>query len=100
MFKKVVVNGHEYIPVLLVIKKRKVRAKGKEYWHYYINVPRWIGEYFEAEYDEDYRAYPVVALLRSASWYHMLNWQEVGPHLAKEKLPKRIREDLEWLGFL
>jgi len=97
--KKVVIEGKEYVPTLFVIKKRKVKARGREYWQYYINVPKEIGEWVESQINTEFNAYPIVALIRPAEWYHILNWDEVGPYL-KERLPQKIKKELQWLGFL
>lgn len=97
--KKVEVLGKEFTPVVLVVKKRKVRVRGKEYWSYYINVPREVGEWIESQVNTEFNAFPILALIRPAKWYHVLNWAEVGEHL-KATLPKKVREELEALGFL
>ena len=97
--KKIKVLGKEFTPVVFVVKKRKVRAKGKEYWSYYIHVPREVGEWIESQVDTEFNAFPILALIMPAKWYHVLNWAEVGEHL-KATLPKKVREELETLGFL
>ncbi len=97
--KKVEALGKEFTPVVLVVKKRRVRSRGREYWSYYINVPREVGEWIESQMNTEFNAYPILALIRPAEWYHLLNWAEVGEHL-KATLPKKIREELEALGFL
>ena len=97
--KKVEVLGKEFTPVVLVVKKRKVRARGREYWSYYINVPREVGEWIESQVNTEFNAFPILALIRPANWYHLINWAEAGDHL-KATLPKKIRKELEALGFL
>jgi len=96
---RIKVMGKEYIPLLLTLRKRRVRVRGKEYVQYYINIPREVGEYFDKEIEEELGALPLIALIRPAEWYHLLNWEEIEEY-ARKKLPKEIREELEALGFL
>ena len=97
--KVVEVLGKEFTPVVFVVKKREVRARGKEYWSYYIHVPREVGEWIESNVNTEFNAFPILALIRPAKWYHLVNWEEAGPYL-KATLPKKIKEELEALGFL
>ena len=95
---RIKVMGKEYIPLLLTLRKRRVRVRGKEYVQYYISVPREVGEYFDKEVEEELGALPLIALIRPAEWYHLLNWEEIEEY-ARKKLPKEIREELEALGL-
>ncbi len=93
------VLGKEFIAKVLVMKKRKVRAKGKEYYQYYINVPKALAEQLEKEANNEFNEIPILALLRVAEWYHLFDWKNVDGYL-KENLPREIRNELEELGFL
>ncbi len=82
-----------------MIPRTRVNVMGKEYVQYYISVPREVGEHFDKEIEEELGALPLIALIRPAEWYHLLNWEEAGPYL-KATLPKKIKEELIALGFL
>jgi len=93
--------GKEFIPRILVMRRRKVRAKGKEYYQYYINVPKDLAKKLEesAGIENPDEGIPVLALVRVAEWYHLLDWGNVSGYL-KRKLPDSIRKELEELGFI
>jgi hypothetical protein len=93
------VLGKDFIPRVLVMKKRRVRAKGKEYVQYYINVPKDLAAVLEKEAGAETNEIPLLALVRVAEWYHLLDWSNVKGYL-KESLPESIRKELEELGFL
>lgn len=99
--KLVEVLGKEFIPRVLVMKRRKVRAKGKEYYQYYINVPKDLAKKLEesAGIENPDEGIPILALLRVAEWYHLLDWENVTGYL-KRNLPDNIRKELEELGFI
>ena len=91
--------GKDFIPTVLVMRKRKVKSKGKEYTQYYINVPKELAERLEKEANTELKEIPILALVRVAEWYHLLDWNEVKGYL-RESLPKEVKKELEELGFL
>ncbi len=95
------VLGKEFIPRVLIIKKRKVKAKGKEYYQYYINVPKDLAKKLEesAGVDAHDEGIPILALIRVAEWYHLLDWENITGYL-KKNLPNHVRKELEELGFI
>ncbi len=95
------VLGKEFIPRVLVMKRRKVKAKGKEYYQYYINVPKDLAKKLEesAGIENPDEGIPILALVRVAEWYHLLDWENVTEYL-KRNLPDNIRKELEELGFI
>ena len=95
------VLGKEFIPEILIMKKRKVRAKGKEYYQYYINVPKDLARKLEENVKTENldEGIPILALVRVAEWYHLLDWKKVTGYL-KRSLPDNIRKELEELGFI
>ncbi len=97
--KRIKVLGKDFIPRVLVLRKRKVKARGKEYFQYYIIVPKDLAMELEKEAKPELDEIPVLALVRIAEWYHLLDWSNVKGYL-KKSLPKKIKEELQELGFL
>ncbi len=103
-FGKVSLLGRSYMVAILRLKKRTVRAKGRLYPHYYINVPRslanWVEEHPQAkdpETGEPADEIPVVLLMAPADWHHLLVWR--ADSWLWNRIPRLARQELEALAL-
>ena len=97
--KKVRVLGKDFITTVLVVRKRKIKHHGREYFNYYIDVPKELGEELEKETNTELNEIPILALLRPAEWYYLLDWNQVRRYI-RENLKEEIKKELKELGFI
>ncbi len=91
--------GRKYVVAPLLIKPRRVKAKGREYIQHMVYIPRPIAKtlYSQAERSPE-EELPILALITPATWFHVLNWKQEPIH-AYNQLPREIKLELEALGL-
>jgi len=91
--------GRKYVVAPLLIKPRRVKAKGREYIQHIIYIPRPIAKtlYTLAERSPE-EELPILALITPATWFHVLNWKQEPIH-AYNQLPREIKLELQALGL-
>ncbi len=91
--------GRKYIVSPLLVKPRRVKAKGKEYVQHIIYIPRSIAKTLYSHARIPLREeLPVITMIAPTAWYHVLNWKEEPVH-AFNQLPQDIKLELEALGL-
>ena len=91
--------GRKYVVTPLLIKPRRVKARGKEYIQHMMYIPCTIAKtlYSLAERNPE-EELPILALITPATWFHVLNWKQEPIHAYKQ-LPRKIKLELEALGL-
>ena len=98
-YSELEIFGRKYLVFIATIRPKKVKAKGKEYRQYYINIPRFIADkiYEKAGEGKD-TAVPLIIMAAPAEWYHLILWDEMS-NKVWDMLPKRIKDELKALGL-
>ncbi len=92
------IAGRRYTLGYLRLRAKRVKAKGREYAQYYINVPKSLAEALLQGREPPAPGGPGVLLTVLATpspWFHALDWSQ----LPLADLPERVRREIEALGL-
>ncbi|MCE4624958.1 MAG: hypothetical protein F7C35_03730 [Desulfurococcales archaeon] len=89
--------GRRYRLAYLRMRAKRVRARGKEYVQYYINVPRRLADIILEGRDplKPGESLLLTTIATPSPWFHALDWSE----LPYSDLPDRVRREIEVLGL-
>ena len=98
--KPYILAGRRYTLAYLQLRAKRVKAKGKEYRQYYINLPRQLAE---AILETAGREPPepgttgvlLTAIVTPSPWYHALDWSSI----PMDGLPEKIEKEITALGL-
>ena len=98
--KPYIIAGRPYTLAYLNLKAKRVKAKGREYRQYYINMPRQLAE---AILERAGREPPepgstgilLTAIVTPSPWYHALDWSSI----PMDDLPEKIEKEIKALGL-
>lgn len=98
--KPYILAGRRYTLAYLRLRVKRVKAKGREYRQYYINLPRQLAE---AILESAGREPPepgtsgvlLTAIVTPSPWYHALDWSSI----PMDDLPERIEKEITALGL-
>ena len=98
--KPYILAGRRYTLAYLRLRAKRVKAKGREYRQYYINLPRQLAE---AILETAGREPPepgtsgvlLTVIVTPSPWYHALDWSSI----PMDGLPERIEKEIKALGL-
>jgi len=98
--KPYILAGRTYTLAYLNLKAKRVRAKGREYRQYYINLPRQLAEVILERAGREppepgSSGVLLTAIVTPSPWYHALDWSS----LPMDGLPERVEKEIKALDL-